>query len=787
MQNKNIQIILRYIVMFCLYAIVFAPLLLCADFFFPAIFPKAIYIRLLTEIALVAYVPLAILEPKYRPKFNIIYIAIAIFALIVLITSILGENFTYSMWGNYERMDGIFSWAHYWVLIVIAASVLQLKRDWMKLFSFSLVCAVLMSFYGFLQRFGLDHFGPWTIYETNMGRITSTIGNPAFFAVYLFFNITFAFLIIINKYIATWWRAIVGIGLIPLFIAYFMTGVRGAAIGLILGIIIFVFGYIFWMNNKKMKQIIIACFIGFIILMSILFVFKDSSFVTNNAFLGRLFSMRLSDPTIQTRLLSWGVECENGFGTCGAIKGAQENFWFGVGPQKFDIIFNKYFDPNFYTLVGTETWWDRAHNMVLEVFATMGIFGLISYLSIGLSMLYLLFQIGKQQKEFRAEALIIFAFLGGYFVQNLFVFDTISSYVVLVVFIGYIISISIPFNFAREKFDKFRSKFHFHISSIFRENLLKYWWVSIIIMILLVAPCAYFYNIKLLEHNHVFLLNLSYSNSNSLNKTLNDYRKVVEISDFDNREVAIKIGQYAGQYALEHQMKVNELQSMYRFVINTMEESIKKNPKDARLLLSFGNSLNIYAEIIKQYDIQESLRILRKTENALIEAVELGKARQQVFYSLANTYIISGNVKKGVEILEEAVKINENTPKAHWILSFAYAQAGENQKAIQSCETAIEKGYRISSESEVIMIAKLYVDEKDYKGLLSIYQEVAKNVLTGTAQAKVASVLAQMGRKNEAIEEARKVLIIDPSLKKEVDEFIRKVESGEKIDFLNQP
>ena len=787
MQNKNIGIILRYIVLFCLYLVVFAPLLLCADFFFPAIFPKAIYIRLLTEIALVAYIPLAILEPKYRPKFNIIYIAIAIFALIVLITSILGENFTYSMWGNYERMDGIFSWAHYWVLIVIATSVLKEKKDWMKLFSFSLVCAVLMSFYGFMQRFGVEQFGPWTIYETSMGRITSTIGNPAFFAVYLLFNITFALLIVINKNIAIWWRSVAGIALIPVFVAYFMTGVRGAAIGLIFGIIIFVFGYVLWMNNKRMKQIVVACFIGFIILMSLLFLFKEGSFVTNNAFLGRLFSMSLSDSTIQTRLISWGMECENGFATCGALKGIQENFWLGVGPQRFDVIFNKYFDPRFYALVGTETWWDRAHNMVLEVFATMGIFGLLAYLGIGLSMLYALFQIGKQKQESRVEMLILFAFLGAYFIQNLFVFDTISSYIMLVVFVAYVISRSMDFNLMHHKFDRFINKFHSYISAGFKEKMPKYWWIGLVSAALIVAPTAYGYNIKLLQHNRMFLLNIAYADSNPLNETITKYKEITEISDFDNREVAIKLGQYAGQYALSHKMTIGELQSIYKLVIKIMEESIEKNPKDVRLLMSFGNSINVYAEIIKQYDVQESLRVLRKSESALKEAVELSQSRQQVFYSLANTYIIAGNFEKGIEVLEEAVEINQNTPKAHWILAFAYAQAGENKKAIQSSETAIEKGYRVNDEKEVVAIANIYVEQGDYEGLLMLYEKVSEHTKSATAQAKVAATLAQMGRKDEAIEAAKEVVKRDPKLKDQVDEFIKQVESGEKVDFLNQP
>ena len=785
MQNQKIEKILQYIIIICLYLVVFAPILLCADFFFPAIFPKAIYIRVLVQIMVIVYIPLAILSKKFRPRFNIIYLSILIFALVVIITSIFGENFSYSMWGNYERMGGIFSWAHYWVLIVISASVLKEKKDWMKLFSVSILCAVLMSVYGFFQRFGLESFGPWTIYETNMGRITSTIGNPAFFAVYLSFNIIFALITIINKNIAILWRAFMGIALVPLFIAYFMTGVRGAAIGLIFGIIFFVVGYILWMDNKKSKKIIISVFVGLLVLMGVLFIFKESKFVSNNAFVGRLFTMSLSDPTIQTRLISWGIDCKDGFASCGALKGIQENFWLGVGPQKFDIIFNKYFDSRFHSLVGNEAWWDRAHNMVLEVFATMGIIGLLSYLGVGLAILYSLWRIGKQEKQARVEILILVAFLGGYFIQNLFVFDTVSSYIMLTIFIAYIVSRSIGFDFWRDKFEPYLIKIRSIVSDKYKEKLPQYWWVGLIVSAIVIAPITYTYNIKLLDHNRKFLLNVAFGAQKPMNQTLDSYREILNISNFDNREVAIKLGQYMGQQALGNEMTVNELINAYKFVINTMQKSVDDNPSDVRLLLSFGNSLNVYGEIIKNYDKKESDKILKKAENILTEAVDLGPSRQQVYYSLANTYLIQEKNKKAVEVLEDAVQLNEGTPTAHWILAIAYKRAGEKEKAIESANMAVEKGYTFSSEREVNQISSLYTELDNLEDLLLIYKKMAKDLKTGTAQAKVAATLAQMGEKDKATEEAQKVISIDPSLRDDVLDFIKKVESGEDVDFMN--
>ncbi|PJC40310.1 MAG: hypothetical protein CO042_04455, partial [Parcubacteria group bacterium CG_4_9_14_0_2_um_filter_41_8] len=282
----------------------FAPLLLCANYFFPAIFPKAIYIRILIEISLAAYIPLAVLSPQFRPKYNLIYASITIFAVIVLFTSIIGENFSYSFWGNYERMDGVFSWMHYWAAIVVASSVIKEKKQWLALLSFSVFAAVLMSLYGFLQRAGIDHFGPWAIYETNLGRITGTIGNPAFLAVYLLFNIVFALLIAIESTIKRWWRFAVCIAIIPVFMAYIMSGVRGAFIGFVAGVIVFFLGNLFWNKNKKIKRFVSQGFFGFVAVLAILYgLIGHNQWVTDN--FRRFFNMPFSDSTVQTRLISW--------------------------------------------------------------------------------------------------------------------------------------------------------------------------------------------------------------------------------------------------------------------------------------------------------------------------------------------------------------------------------------------------------------------------------------------------------------------------------------------------
>ena len=70
-----------------------------------------------------------------------------------------------------------------------------------------------------------------------------------------------------------------------------------------------------------------------------------------------------------------------------------------------------------------ETWFDRAHNTVLDVMSMTGVFGLIGFLAIYLAIFYSSWRAYKKGWIDLPIAAMLFALPIAYFVQNLFVFD----------------------------------------------------------------------------------------------------------------------------------------------------------------------------------------------------------------------------------------------------------------------------------------------------------------------------------------------------------------------------
>ncbi|MDZ4221716.1 MAG: O-antigen ligase family protein, partial [Patescibacteria group bacterium] len=632
----------------------------------------------------------------------------------------------------------------------------------------------LISGYGFLQRAGVSSFGPITIYETNLGRITGTIANPAFLAVYLLFNVLFALLIAIDRSIPLWRRAAAGASGVLIFTAYTMTGVRGAFVGLIASGIVFFAGSLVWETSARLKRAAGRGFLAFVALLAALYAMVGhNEWVTRN--FGRLFRIDLADSTIQTRLISWR----------GGLSGFWDNFWFGVGPQKFDIVFNQHFDPRFYSLVGDETWWDRAHNMTIEVAVTMGIFGLLAYLGVGAVLAYSIFRMGAGRPERRTEALIIISFLVGYFIQNLFVFDTVSSYVVLSVLVGYIVSTTAQEGDAGGALKRWLSGSLIQLREFLPHVPPRYWWAGGLAGLGLMAPIAYAGNIALLGHNKLFLKNLAYANIQPFSQTISNYKTIFEISNFDSREVVMKLAQFLSRRAFSGEMTLSELRSGYSLLLTAGDRVVEQNPKDVRLLLTYANSLNVYGEVLRAEDPEAAVRMLRKSEQLLTEAATLGPSRLQVFHSLANTYLVMGEVEKGIATLEEAVAIQPTHATTHWLLAFAYVQNRQIEPGIAAADAALDNNYQFKSEAAAGPVANVLAELGDWERLLRLYRAVARDTQSGAAQAKVAATLAHMGRTEEAIAAAREAGRIDPSLKNQVEEFVRAVQSGEQVDFFN--
>lgn len=181
--------------------ILFSPLVVNNQFFFPFIVPRNILFRIATEVVFFCWLALAYINPAFRPDFknwknwNRLVLLLILFFGINLVAGILGLSFYRSLWSNYERMGGIFHYAHLLAFFLVLINVYKTKKDWHVFMTFSIFLATLMSVLAFAQWLEV----PFLLKSSGATRLTATTGNPIYLAAYLIFNLFFVFYFLIKK------------------------------------------------------------------------------------------------------------------------------------------------------------------------------------------------------------------------------------------------------------------------------------------------------------------------------------------------------------------------------------------------------------------------------------------------------------------------------------------------------------------------------------------------------------------------------------------------------------
>lgn len=745
--NSNIYLkILRW----GIFVSLFIPLVIFSQYLSPFHFGKVIVFRSLVEIMAVFYILLILTDKKYRPKWTLIIVSISIFAFLYIFTGVIGVNFYNSIWGSLERMGGIISFVHFWFYFLILISIIKEKKDWEKILKLSVLVGFLSILFGYGQRLALatqeskslisKFFVGWQHGE----RVIGTIGNPALFAGYLLFIIYLAIFFLIRKDIQAkekgFYAAVLILG-IPIL---FMTAVRGAVFSFFISLLLLAIFYIFFSSGKKIKTYLIIAIIVFLALSFIVVANRNQPLVKNTAWLQRLTNVFSDTSTMNTRLWSWNS----------ALKGWKEKPIFGWGPENFMFLHSKYFDSRHFTQFGSETIWDRAHNMVLEVLSTMGVVGLASYLFIFIAIFYLLIRAYKEKRIDKIYLGIFGAMIIAYFGQNLFIFDTFANYLLFFLVVGYIGSIT-----KKETED-----------NIVKEEAIANPSVFLMIILMVFALIAvYFINIKPAKANYACTRAIVAGQQGNAQEVVNKYREALSYKTPQGAyEIRHKLATFVIQYSEALRQKNKELNvELIHYAINEVQKNIEKYPMDTVPFLYTGR---LYIILVGKEDDAG-----QKAEDFIRKAISLNDKNPRIWYELGQDQILMKTYQESYNSFKKAYDLNPKVVTSNWFLGIAAFYLGNYQEAMESVEKAMEMGYvdYKNSIADLMRLVNIYEKVGDYYSVVKYYEMAVEEQPTNPQiHASLAVAYAKIGQKALAIEQARKAVEIDPKFKDESEKFI---------------
>lgn len=689
---------LYYLVRYGLFFSPFIALIIFRNFWSPFFFGKAIVFRMLIEILIIAYVPLAIRYKEFRPPKNLVLWGLLFFVFSYALSSFFGVSFYTSFWSDFERMGGLFTFLHYFALFVLITGFLE-KEEVMLVIKISILASIVSSIYGFVQKFNFEA----VVGADSRFRILGTMGNPAQFAGYLIFNIYFALFFFFQNFknnggkgVKIFYASAVTIN----SIAVLMTSVRGSALALFPTLFLCLLIY-FYKTEPERQKIILGAGFAIILIIALGFIFNNSRLINNNDYLSRLFNIDFKERDIVTRLVAWKA----------AIQGFEEKPVFGWGQENFTAVFGKYYDPKIYQGTRTEHIFDRPHNIFLNTAATQGIIGLFSLFFLWGSASYFIFK--QKNMEFLALKFLIIA----YFIHNSFIFNLTPTYLMMIYFLGLV---SLHNGAGRRPVPEkkpAKTSRKLYLASRF----------SFIVILIINAFLFFRFNIQSALANFYSTRGFVFFSKGDYFKGLEYSQKALSFPTHPKTDVRRKFDEAYLNIIYNRQLPQNvqpkDIENNLLFLIKEFDDEIKK---DSEEFVSYVYTAKTYQALGVFID----KKYFDQAEDYIKKALATSPNMPNLYQDLAGIKNLKGEYKESMDIQRIAYDLNHSFPESQYLYGRTLISYGQGindktveNKGIETIMNSFIRGHEI--EEDLRWFSGFLEKRKDFGRLIRLYSSLS--------------------------------------------------------------
>jgi O-antigen ligase/tetratricopeptide (TPR) repeat protein len=782
--NSVLKTILFYLAIAALFSVFFVN----PETHFPFIIGKATVFRIIVGLMLVVWSLWLVKSKGEQFSFTPLAKAVLAFGIIIFISALFGIDFYYSFFSGNERMEGVLGIWYFIAFFFVIATVFD-RLEIEKILKTQVFISLFYSLLALLVFFNIGSVMP---YYTS-SRLVGYTGNPSFFAVYLIFNAFFALYFYFCQYTfdgersrtINWWLAPFAIQSLLVF----MTLTRGAMLGYLGGIILIALGIIFLKSDfqrksdflvplKKIAIVFLALVIGISVFT---FAGKNTNFVKNNPILSRFASISLEDPTAKSRLFSIGT----------AWKSFLEKPLFGWGQENYEAAYIRNFNPEVLKYLPEDFYFDRAHSKPMEVLATNGIFGFLSYLSIFIcAFLVLMFgsRTSKHSKESQASVSFLPSLaLGGclvaYFIQNIFIFDFHESYLMFFLTLAFISSL-----YSKEKFLGFRSQddkkkdviLSINEGSLANARFTNKWQffsdysfrMGKALLIIAIICAVIFSTTQWVIKPYLVskgIMRVGFLMSQGKGEeAYQELKKLINSPSFLKEDIIIGDTKIYNLYnsRIEEEDK--------KKIVETLALEAEKLAPERPWRFSLITTKQELEMMCSQWD-KNWLAKMEETTKMMLDKFPYFP---QTYLFAAKFYLVNGETEKGIEAAQKAIFIDPKKNTAYYILGVGYIDLGDTDKANENFIKAAELGYPFQDKKQILYIVNLLIPKKDYSTIEKLYlRAIQIDPQDDSLYRSLAATYGKMQNKEKATEYAKKAVEINPAAKQAAEEFIQLIEN----------
>src|SRR3989344_2166390 len=709
-ENANIWYYfpMKKVLIWLLYALAFTPLIVTKSLFFPFISGKSIFIRLVVTLVAVGFAWLVFKERGSEDRGsasadrgqtsirmrkllkNKVFWFVGAFMVLMIISTLFAVNPYRAFFGDTERAEGLVTMLFLFGFFVFASLLFE-RKNWLMFFKLTLISGAVLFIHELVQL------------SQKIPRPASFTGNPIYLAV-VFLFVIFAGWVVLQTEVrlsqnqgpasrdrgwafGKFWKMFSAVMVPVSLLGIFITETRGVIVGIAVAIMATLI-YIIVRNPNQLidsnasngnpsadatsRKLAVVALGVLVVLGGIFYTTRDAELWNRIPGFDRISEFTFQNNTVQTRLISLGVSlrginpADNGIG----------RFLVGWGPENFNIAYNTYYNPEFYRY--EQAWFDRAHNKLMDVLVMHGVLGFVAYMGIWVALWWGLkgrkiqfedraHEVQDQGSTFRDQGrtlephtrfvLPVLFFSVAYFVQNLFVFDAITTYIPFFMFLAFVIynsNLRIYSN-ASNANDAKGEKLTTHNS-----QLTTHAWIF--------AAAALFYALAFIAwtwvpygqiHSYMQLLK-----SRSTEKQLSEgYFKPYTFTQEIIRKNVIEsvTQQYSG---------TNGETNLLLFSVDLMRDVADRELYNPRYSILIGEAYDALGR-------KKDPAYYTQAEEMYRKALSLSPTRQNVYYLLGFNLSLQNRYDEAIRLLEKAIALDSRVAGPHFYLGLFLTSAGD--------------------------------------------------------------------------------------------------------------
>ncbi len=570
-------------------------------------------------------------------------------------------------------MNGLFTLLHFFAWMTMAIGVLHTWKDWRNLLVYEVILSGIMAIVAIMQK-----LNPNLLLFPAGPRVGGLVDNPIYMAAYQIFNFFFLALLFWKMPEKTWRAFFVFIFALDI-IAFVLASSRGALVGLAAGIVCFVLYVGILSKDKRLRMTVLGGLAVLVLAYGGLFLVRDNPTVAASP-LGRLVNFTGG---VDTRFIAWQI----------AWDGFLERPLTGWGLDDFHILFNLKYNPISLRYGSYETWFDRAHNTVLDTLSMTGIIGFLTYMSIFVAISIVTIRAYRKKWIDLPIAAILFSLPIAYFVQNLFVFDHPAGFSMSYLLYALVIAAT-QGEFVGEM-QKVETKKD--------EEPINVPWTAFVIVQLLMVLLVWRTSVLPFRASQLSIIANSVMGVDpQLGFVYAKQASEIPTMYLDEQTFLLSrnLITLAGNGTLQ---KIPNWQEMYALTKKLSEEEISRHP------------MNTHPNYIYARLAQEMLPLM-PSEAAVSEkyyqaAIATSPKRQQLFYGLARLYLQTGNLEPAITVFRTIVNLDTEYGEGYWNLGLtlyydkhAFQEGAEMMKKSQT----VQYRYRFLNPRELVALTEAY-------------------------------------------------------------------------------